>query len=159
VFGIVSALVGAIGTWFGGRLDSGFGPRPVIAGAILALIAVCTVALTTSRGAVVLIQVGAGSALPDLVFYACGGLLGAAGGTLQAASRTMLVRVAEGRVPMTQAFGLYALSGKATAFIAPLLIGLATTATGSQALGVSPVIGLFAIGLALLYWVKTPREA
>ena len=158
VFGIISALVGAGGTWVGGQLDEAYGPRPVVTAAILLLIGVCAVALTTARGQVLLLPVPEPSLLPDLVFYACGGLLGAAGGTLQAASRTLLVRVAGDR-PMTEAFGLYALSGKATAFIAPMLIGAATTATGSQALGVSPVIVLFALGLALLYWVKMPDEA
>ena len=62
-------------------------------------------------------------------------------------------------MPMTEAFGLYALSGKATAFMAPLLIGLTTRATQDQALGVSPVVGLFVLGLIMLYWVKTPPEA
>jgi MFS transporter, UMF1 family len=38
--------------------------------------------------------VAAGSTLPDIVFYLCGGLIGAAGGALQAASRTMMVRQA-----------------------------------------------------------------
>ena len=98
------------------------------------------------------------SPLPDLIFYTCGGVMGAAAGALQAASRTMVVHLADGQVSMTEAFGLYAFSGKATAFIAPVLIGLATRASGSQAVGVSPVIVLFAIGLALLYWVKSPRE-
>jgi hypothetical protein len=57
-----------------------------------------------------------------------------------------------------QAFGLYALSGKATAFLGPALIAAATAATGSQRLGVSPVILLFLLGLGLLYWVKTDDE-
>ena len=57
-----------------------------------------------------------------------------------------------------QAFGLFALSGRATAFIGPALIAGATAATGSQRLGVSPVILLFLAGLALLYWVKTNDE-
>lgn len=60
---------------------------------------------------------------------------------------------------MTEAFGLYALSGKATAFLAPLLIGLATQMSGDQALGVSPVIALFAIGLIMLHWAKPDEEA
>lgn len=155
VFGIVSALTGAVGAWAGGRADRAFGPRPVIAASILALIAVCTAVLTTSRGAAFGIPLALDSTLPDLIFYVCGGLLGAAAGSLQAASRTLLVHLAEGRVAMTEAFGLYALSGKATAFLAPLLIGMATAATGSQALGVSPVIFLFVLGLGLLQWSKT----
>jgi UMF1 family MFS transporter len=35
---------------------------------------------------------------------------------------------------------------------------MVTAATGSQRLGVSPVILLFLIGLGLLYWVKTDNE-
>jgi MFS transporter, UMF1 family len=159
IFGIVAAFTGAIGAFLGGRADSAYGPKPVIIVSILLLIMVAAVALMTSRTAVVLFPVGLESRLPDLVFFACGGLLGASAGALQAASRTLLVHLADGRMPMTEAFGLYALSGKATAFLAPLLIGITTTATGSQALGVSPVIGLFGVGLLLLYWVKIPQEA
>jgi len=55
---------------------------------------------------------------------------------------------------MTEAFGLYALAGKATSFMAPLLIGTVTYATGSQQLGVSPLIGLFLLGLIFLIWVN-----
>ena len=65
----------------------------------------------------------------------------------------MMVRQAN-PARMTEAVGLYALAGKATSFLAPLLIGVATYLTGSQQLGVSPVIGLFLIGLVLLVWVK-----
>jgi UMF1 family MFS transporter len=55
---------------------------------------------------------------------------------------------------MTQSFGLYALTGKATAFIAPISIGVATQLTGSQQIGITPLIALFLIGLILLFWVK-----
>jgi UMF1 family MFS transporter len=41
--------------------------------------------------------------------------------------------------------------------MAPLSIGLATDLSGSQQVGVSPVIGLFVLGLVLLSWVS-PRE-
>ena len=60
---------------------------------------------------------------------------------------------------MTEAFGLYALAGKATSFIAPFSIGLATDLTGSQQLGVTPLIGLFLIGLVLLVFVKPDGES
>ncbi|HKK97169.1 MAG TPA: MFS transporter, partial [Marivita sp.] len=94
-----------------------------------------------------------GSTMPDIAFYVIGAVIGGAGGVIQSASRTMMVRQAN-PVRMTEAFGLYALAGKATSFLAPLLIGVTTMATGSQQLGVSPVIGLFLIGLVLLVWVK-----
>lgn len=74
-----------------------------------------------------------GLKLPDGLFFLCGALIGGAGGALQAAGRTMMVRHAT-PARATEAFGLYALSGKATAFLAPALIALATTATGAQSL-------------------------
>jgi len=56
----------------------------------------------------------------------------------------------------TEAFGLFALSGKATAFMAPALISLVTYMSGSARIGFAPVIFLFLIGLVLLLWVH-PR--
>jgi len=159
IFGIVAAAVGALGAWLGGRADRALGPRPVIAASIVLLIAVSAIALSTSRQMVLGMPVATDSTLPDTVFMFCGGLMGAGAGALQAASRTLLVHLAEGKLPMTEAFGLYALSGKATAFLAPLLIGLATQISGSQALGVSPVIALFALGLVMLHWAKPQQEA
>ena len=158
VFGIVAAAIGTLGAWIGGRADRAFGPRPVIAASIWLLILVCAVALLTTRGSVLGIPVPAGSRLPDAVFMLAGGLLGAAAGALQAASRTLLVHQADGRVAPAQAFGLFALSGRATAFLGPSLIAATTAWTGSQRLGVTPVILLFLLGLVLLSWVEVEDE-
>ena len=157
VFGILAAAVGALSCWLTGKLDSRFGPKPVIVSAIALLIVVCTVIVSTDRTMVLFSPVVAGSNLPDIVFYICGALIGAGGGSLQAASRTMMVRQADPD-RMTEGFGLYALSGKVVSFIAPALIALATTLTGSQRLGVTPLIVLFVIGLILLLWVKAGGE-
>ena len=158
VFGIVAATVGTIGTYLAGRADEAFGPRPVIVGSIWVLVAVGIFALLTTRTSVAGFAVAPGSRLPDLAFLAAGGLLGAAGGAVQAASRTLLVHLAAGRVAPAQAFGLFALSGRATSFIGPAAIAAVTTLSGSQRLGVSPVIVLFLLGLGLLYWVKAEDE-
>ena len=87
-----------------------------------------------------------------------GGLIGAAGGALQSASRTMLVRQAN-PAKMTESFGLYALTGKATALIAPLSIGVMTQLTDNQSIGITPIIVLFVLGLVLLGWVKSRPAA
>lgn len=58
----------------------------------------------------------------------------------------------------TEAFGLYALSGRATAFLAPLLIAVVTDMTGNQRIGVAPLILLFLLALVLLVWVKPEQE-
>ncbi len=110
-----------------------------------------------SRDSVFGVAVGPESAAPDIAFYILGALIGAAGGVLQSASRTMMVRQAN-PARMTEAFGLYALAGKATSFLAPMAIGMATYMTGSQSLGVTPLIGLFLIGLILLRWVKAEGD-
>ena len=60
---------------------------------------------------------------------------------------------------MAEAFGLYALAGKATSFLAPTLIGIATAISGSQQIGVSPLIFLFLIGLILLRYVKPQGDS
>jgi UMF1 family MFS transporter len=69
----------------------------------------------------------------------------------------MMVRQAH-PAHMTEAFGLYALTGKATAFIAPLSIGIATSLSGNQQVGIAPLILLFLAGLFLLLWVKPEGE-
>ena len=51
---------------------------------------------------------------------------------------------------ITEAFGLFALSGKATAFIAPFSVAWVTAMTGSNRLGITPIIILFIIGIFLL---------
>jgi len=58
----------------------------------------------------------------------------------------------------TEAFGLFALSGKATAFLAPALISLVTTLSGNARIGFAPVIFLFLVGLVLLIWVKAKGD-
>lgn len=157
IFGIVAAVTGAVFCWLGGRADRRVGPKPVIVLCIFALIAVCVVVVLTDRGMVLGMAVGAGSNLPDIAFYICGAVIGMAGGVLQASSRTMMVRQAN-PARMTEAFGLYALSGKATAFLAPLLVAIATQITNDQRLGVAPLIGLFLVSLVLLRWVKPDGE-
>lgn len=153
VFGIVGATTAAVFSWLGGKADQKYGPKPVIILCILVLMLVCSVIVGMSRESLFGIPLEAGSGLPDIIFFICGGFIGAAGGAIQAASRSMMVRHAHPD-RATEAFGLYALSGKATSFLAPALIGVVTILTGSARLGVSPLIGLFLIGLILLIWVK-----
>ena len=154
VFGILAAVSGALGAWLGGRADSARGPKPVVAVSLLILIVASALGVSVTRTEVLFtLPVDAASSLPDILFYIAGGLVGAAGGALQAASRTLLVRQSN-EARMTAAFGLYALAGKATAFLAPLTVSLATGLWDSQQAGVAPVIGLFVLGLLLLIPVR-----
>ena len=152
IFGIVGAVTAAVASYLGGRLDGRFGPKPVIVGAVCILTGVLLVICFTSREMVVGLPIPEGSGLPDVTLYVMGALIGGAGGVTQAASRTMMVRHADPD-GAGEAFGLYALAGKATAFLAPALIWLGTTITDSARLGYLPVALLFVAGLVLLRWV------
>jgi UMF1 family MFS transporter len=157
VFGIISVLAAAVFSWIGGFMDRRFGPKPVIKGTIFVLILVCATIVGMDRSQIFGIPFAEGSALPDQIFFGCGILIGGMGGILQSASRSMMVRHTDPEAP-TESFGLYGLSGRATAFLAPALIGVVTLATGSARLGVSPVVGLFVLGLILLTWVKAEGD-
>jgi len=157
VFGIIAAISGALFTWLGGFGDRAFGPKVMITGTVLTLIAVCIVVVGTGREAIFGVAMAEGSGLPDTLFMICGAVIGAAGGTLQAASRTMVVHQAN-PTRMTEAFGLYALSGRATSFLAPFSIAIVTDLTQNQRLGITPVIVLFLVGLFMLLWVKPAEE-
>jgi UMF1 family MFS transporter len=153
IFGILGTITGALFAWLGGRADSRFGPKPVIMLTVLALTLTTIGIVFVSREAVMGVPVGPDSRLPDIAFYILGALIGAAGGAMQSASRTMMVRQAHPE-RMTEGFGMYALTGKATSFLAPLSIGIVSDITGSQQLGILPIVVLFVIGLGLLVRVK-----
>lgn len=153
VFGIIAAIAAAITTWLSGLADQRFGPKPVIITMVCVLIAVSAIIVGMSREQIFGIPLAEGSQLPDIIFYGCGMCIGGAGGAVYTASRSMMVRHTHPDRP-AEAFGLFALSGKATAFLAPAMIALFTYLTGNTQLGFLPVIILFLLGLFLLRWVN-----
>ena len=54
-------------------------------------------------------------------------------------------------------FGLYALSGKATAFVGPLLVGWVTVWADSQRAGMATIPIFFLVGMILLWPLKDPK--
>ncbi|WP_417604114.1 MFS transporter [Primorskyibacter flagellatus] len=157
MFGIIAIIAGAIFAWIGGRADAVFGPKPVITTCIIVLTFVAIAITLVSRETLFGIAVAEGSRLPDITFLTLGAIIGAAGGVIQSASRTMMVRQARPG-HMAEGFGLFALAGKATSFIAPASVAVATQLTGSQQLGVTPLIALFLLGLFLLFYVKSDGD-
>ena len=156
-FGIIAAIAAAILTWVGGLADQRFGPKPVIIVSCWALVAVSIIIVGMSRQSLFGIPLPVGSAIPDIILYICGAVIGGAGGANYSASRTMMTRHSDPDRP-AEAFGLFGLTGKATAFLGPALVGVFTVLTGSVQLGFLPVIGLFLIGLLLLRWVNSDGD-
>jgi UMF1 family MFS transporter len=159
-FGIILAIAGTLGAWLGGKLDDRFGPKAVIAGSMSVLLLAIIVILTVATDRVLFVSVAPpspGGALfasaAERAYLVLGCLIGAAGGPLQAASRSLLIRIAP-QDRIAQFFGLFALTGKVTSFIGPLLIGIITALTRSQKAGMAVLVLFFVAGLALLARVR-----
>lgn len=159
-FGIMLAIAGTFGAWLGGKLDDSLGPKRVIAGSMLILLLSLAAILMVDKDSVLFIKVAPPvpggplfSGAAERAYLVLGCLIGAAGGPLQAASRTMLIRLAP-KDRIAQYFGLFALTGKVTSFVGPLLIGMITAATASQKAGMAVLVVFFVAGLGLLMRVK-----
>lgn len=164
VFGIVLSIFAALGAFLGGWMDDRFGSKRTIlvsvAGLVLGTLASVSITADTIffffsvlppvPGAGPFMSVG------EQVYMAAGVLIGISGGPAQAASRTFMARLAP-KDMMTEFFGLYALSGKATSFVAPFVIALATAAANSQRAGLFVVVAFLLVGFLLLLPVREER--
>ena len=165
LFGIVIIFAGIFGSFIGGRLDDRIGPKPVVIGSlvILALATAAILSIDATRIFFVIPatppSVGDGlfASTGERVYLMLGVVIGFTVGPMQAASRTLLVRVAP-RGKMTEYFGLYALTGKVTSFIGPLAVGALTSISGSQRIGISIVVLFFVVGAVLLAGVRPVRD-
>lgn len=138
-FGIALNVAAGLGAWSFGMIDDRIGPKKVVLIAILGMILAATPLLFVEG---------------KLLFWVFALPLGLFFGPAQTASRSLMARMAP-PARATEMFGLFALSGKATAFIGPLLVGTVTAATGSQRAGMATIAVLLVIGGALLLTVKT----
>jgi UMF1 family MFS transporter len=129
-----------LGAFFFGWLDDRKGSKLTIAISLVALI-------VTSAATIL--------ATTKLMFWISALVMATFFGPVQAASRTMMARLAPEEM-RGEMFGLFALSGKVTAFAGPALVGWITLATGSYRLGMSTVLVFLAVGLVLLRGVKEP---
>lgn len=90
-----------------------------------------------------------------VLFWLLGMAIGVFVGPIQAASRSFMARLAPKDME-TEMFGLFAFSGKALAFVGPLLVSTATLQFGSQRLGMATILCLFLAGLLVLLSVAYP---
>ena len=163
IFGILLTITGTVGAVAGGRLDDAFGPRFVIIGSLAVLIAAAlgivgtdrTTALFAWSSASAVSGDGLYATLSERVYVGLGLLIGIVAGPMQAAARTLLVRLAPPE-RVGQCFGLFALSGKATSFVGPTLVALATGLFASQRAGLAVLILFFAAGIVLMLGIREP---
>jgi UMF1 family MFS transporter len=72
------------------------------------------------------------------------------------ASRTLMARISPPEMA-TQFFGLFALSGTVTAFLAPLMVAATTTWFSSQRAGFASLVVLMVLGFLMLSRVRQER--
>ena len=160
-YGIILSVAAVAGGLMAGRLDDAIGPKNSLTFELGILIVFWALTLGMGRDRIVYAPwqgapVWDGpmfTTLPELVFLGLGCVLAVTITAAYASSRTLLTRIA----PPEQLgvfFGLYVLSGAATMWLGPLLIEAATHAGGSQAIGLTPILGMLGVGWALLFAVR-----
>jgi len=166
IFGIVLSIFAALGAFLGGWMDDRFGSKRTILVAVAGLVLGTLASVSITADTIFFFfsvpppVPGAGpfTSVGEQVYMAAGVLIGISGGPAQAASRTFMARLAPNEM-MTEFFGLYALSGKATSFVAPFVIALATAAANSQRAGLFVVVAFLLVGFVLLLPVREERTA
>jgi UMF1 family MFS transporter len=143
IFGILLNIAAGLGAFGFAWVDDWIGPKRTVIIALIGLMAFSTAILLVEQ---------------KLWFYLLGCGIGALIGPAQAASRTLMAHLAPAHI-RTEMFGLYALSGKATAFIGPALVGWVTLWFDSQRAGMATILAFFLIGLLLLLKVRPPPRA
>ncbi|WP_375593108.1 MFS transporter [Algihabitans albus] len=142
IFGIllnVTAGLGAVGfAW----IDDWLGPKRTVLISVACLIVL--------GAAILLVE-------SKLWFYVLGCAIGIFIGPAQSASRTLMARLAPAEV-RTEMFGLYALSGKVTAWMGPILVGFVTVQADSQRWGMATILVLFIAGALLLLPLREPPQ-
>lgn len=166
LFGIIITIFATIGSFTGGWLDDRLGSRLTILVSIVGVM-VATLGIISVNADHVLFFVavapqvdgdGLFAASPEQVFLLFSILLGIFMGPMQAASRTMTGRLAPPSM-VGEFYGLFALSGKATAFMAPLAIAIFTEIFASQRAAGAVVLVFLLVGFVLLLRVREERAA
>jgi UMF1 family MFS transporter len=140
LLGIAMNITAGIGAGLFAFVDDAIGPKRTVLLSLGALAAI---------GGVLLLVEG------KLWFWALALPLGVFFGPAQAASRTLMARLA----PVEQAseyFGLFALSGRITAFAGPAALAAATAAFDNQRAGMATILVFLLGGAAILTTVREP---
>ena len=131
----ITAFIGAI---VGGYANDRFSSKNVIIFSLIGLI--------LSSSIILFLQ----SKIIFLIFASINGFFI---GPVQSASRVFMTKSIDEN-NQASGFGLFALSGKLTSFIGPLLVSTITFISNSQKIGFSSAIALLLIGLIILLKVK-----
>jgi UMF1 family MFS transporter len=133
-FGIAMNLIAGLGAFLLARLGDKIGNLRLIVLCLVAILITGFFILTTRY---------------LIVFWIASLIMALFIGPLQAGSRALMAHLAPKEM-RGEMFGLYALSGKVTSFVGPLLVGIVTRSFNSERLGMATLFGLIGLGLILI---------
>lgn len=165
MFGIILNVVAIVGCLVAARLDTALGSKTIVM-ISLVLLSIATVGIVSTGPGYTLfgawIMSGADSgglfgtaAEKAYIFY--GLLIGLAFGPVQASSRSYMARSVTA-AESGRYFGIYALAGRATSFLAPFMVATITLASGSARLGMAAIVLFLGVGIAILIWTPYPAD-
>jgi UMF1 family MFS transporter len=167
IFAIGAMPFCMVGGIVGGWIDSKIGSKPTlyiwIVVTLLAMAAIVTVGKThvpfvsDVTSATPLWSAPYFNTLAELVYLGTVALLAISITGIYASSRTLMARISPPSM-MNQFFGLYALSGTATAFLGHALVSFFTREFNSQRIGFASTVLLIVAGGILLWWVREERS-
>ncbi len=140
IFGVVASTVAAAGAVIGGHFDDRIGGKPLIVGSLTAMIVVAVAMLSLSG---------------PVAFWVCGLMLCMFIGPIQSASRTLLLRMSS-HGKESVAFGLYTMTGRAVAFLAPWMFFVFVDAFHADRAGLGGLCMVLAAGLLGMLAVRVP---
>lgn len=140
-FGIIVNIAAGTGAWCFGYLDDRLGGKLTIQITLVGFVIAAIIAVIPQD---------------KIWFWIAGLLVGLFAGPNQSASRSLMGRFVP-KNKETEFYGFYAFSGKATAFLGPLLMGVITQASGSQRYGMATVGLFFIVGGILLRTVDEQK--
>jgi len=163
VYGILLLVVAIGGCYVAGKMDSRMGSKHVVSASLVCLIVAAVGIVSTGPGYTLfgLLPLsladsgGLFGTAAEKAYIVFGLLIGMVFGPAQASSRSYLAR-SVGVEEAGKFFGLYALSGRATSFLAPMAVASITLVTNSARIGMSALIIFLAIGLLLLLLTPYP---
>ena len=154
MLGIVLNVLAGIGAFVFGFLEDRLGSLTLIRWSLIFLILACVIAILSPELPGLFQLVFGGDAVPQwftskFLFWTAALFIGLFSGPNQSSSRSLMSALTP-KEKRNEFFGFYAFSGKATAFVGPLLFGWATAYFNTQQAGLFVVVALFILGYLLL---------
>jgi MFS transporter, UMF1 family len=166
IFGLCTSGSAMIGAYLGGLIDDRVGSKRSLQIAI-GMSSLILVLLVSYQSDSILFVIPASTdpvwsfpyfqSLPEIAYFVTNQVFAVFFVTGLSSSRTLMARLSPPQMA-TQFFGLFALSGTVTAFLAPLLVGTVTDWFDSQRAGMASLVGLMVLGYIGLLFVSEEQS-